>query len=474
MALSDSDFRAWLADESKQAVILIEAGYYDGGAQTAYWSDVGYIDPTNPAGRNYLPVVTGDVVVDETLDRAVLSTVEIILYDQALLTWRFVGYGFTVWFGDRRWPRADFVKQATEKINNVLSPNRNTLQFQFADLRAIYFDQLVNGNGRGLNAGLPFVFGRVFNMEPLRVNSNNYRFYTPAMFIGAEQARDNGVPVTITLTDFTADGKGDGLQVTITVASPPAGKLTLDLRAGHPELGGWTDSGIKRLLERMNSYIQLPIPLGPTVTSAPTADLGYVFYQYGTVNEMLTQMCDSIGLNPRINANGALDLVRIDTTGTATRLITDSNLSQPLQLLGVEPPYKQLELGYRRNFALQGTDTLAGSVSAANSFLYSREYTYAKSTRTLTGYPFVRNQKRDTLLATQVDAEAELLRRWTLRAVEHRSYSCEGDATFVADGIGDTITIQSADYGFGAGIDVVVIGNKKNLSQQRCGLEIWV
>src|SRR5690606_20543149 len=102
--------------------------------------------------------------------------------------------------------------------------------------------------------------------------------------------------------------------------------------------------------------------LGPTVASAPDADLGYVFYQYGTVNDMLTQMCESLGLNPRINNAGALDLVRIDDVGTPTRLVTDANLLQPLQLDGIEPPYKQLELGYRRNFAVQGTDTLAGSV----------------------------------------------------------------------------------------------------------------
>ncbi|ALO46569.1 hypothetical protein [Pseudohongiella spirulinae] len=481
MALSDSEWRAWLAQEDKQPVILVEAQYYDGSVKTAYWSDSGYIDPTDASGKNYLPVIVSEVVINESLQSSVLDDVEVFLYDQDLLSWRFVGYSFKVWFGDKSWPRSDFVLQATEKTHDLAARDPDRVRFQFADLGDIYFDQLVNGNGLGLDAGLPFVFGRVFNFEPLRTGSETFRYFTPAEIASPEAARDNGVAVTITNINFTADGTGDGLRIDVTLSAPPAGRVTLDIRGGIPGDPDptWTNNNLKHLLQRMNNYIQIPIPLGPTLDTAPMDDLGYAFYQYGTVKQMLTEFCDSLGLNPRINKAGQLDVIRIDDSGTATRLATDSNLLSRLTLQSIEPPYKQLELGYRKNWAVQGTDTLAGSVSAANALLYSRDYSYEKETRTLTGYPFVRNQKRETLLYEQTDAAAELTRRWDLRETEHRVYAGEGDASFLADEIGDKIVLRSADYGFGPvgsspGTSVIVISNKKNLTRQRCQFEIWV
>ena len=476
MALSDSEWRDWLATEDKDPVVLVEAQYYDGGLKTAYWSDAGYIDRTDVDGQNYLPVIVGEVVINDTLRSSVVDDVEVILYDPAMLSWKFVGYSFKVWYGDRSWPRGDFVLQGTEKTGNISSREPSKLLFQFTDLADIYFDQLVNGNGLGADAGLPFVFGRVFNFEPLRTGSERFTYYTPNIIASPEAVRDNGIALSGYTINFIADGTGDGLRVDIVLTAPPIGRVTLDIRPGVPPNPNpaWLSSNLKYLLQQMNAYIQLPIPLGPTLDSAPTDDLGYGFYQYGNVQTMLNELCDSLGLNPRINKSGQLDVIRIGSAGTPTRLVTDSNLLKRLSLKAIEPPYKQLELGYRRNWAVQGTDTLASTVSAANALLYSREYSYEKETRTLTGYPFVRNQKRETLLYLQADAEAELTRRWDLRAGEHRTYeTAEGDGSFIADNIGDTITLESSDYGFSAGEDVV-IGNKKNLTRQRCQVEIWV
>ena len=483
MAVSDSEYRAWLATEDKDPVVLVEVGYYDpvaAAAKTAYWSDAGYIDPFDVDAPNYLPLILSEIVIKESLQSSVPDDIEIFVEDQAMHDWRIVGYDVKIFYGDRSWPRADFVQEAATKTDNVSSKSASMLQLSFSDLGDYYFDQLVNGNGLGLAAGLPFVFGRVFNVEPLRFASDKFVFYTPATISDVETARDNGVPVTITNSHFIADGTGDGLRIEITLAVAPAGRVTFDIRYGTRQYG-FDTSDMEFLLGQMNSYIQIPIPLGSTVASVPAYDIGYIFYQYGTVKEMLTQMCDSMGLNPRINKTGALDLIRIDDAGTPTRVARDANLlgnndaGIRLELIATEPPYKQLELGYRKNWTVQGTDTLAGSVSAANQILYSREYTYVKNTRTLTGYPLVKNQKFDTLLALEADASAEATRRWELRDVERRIYKIsDGDGTFLADDIGDTITLVSSDYGFDAGTNAVVIANSKNLTRQRCQVEVWV
>lgn len=478
MALSDSEWREWLDLEDKDPVILIEAKYYDGSEKTAYWSDTGYADPFNANAPDYEPVLQGKIRVREKLQSSVLEAFEVLIYDEAMLDWQFVGHDLEVWLGDRSWPRADFVKQATEKTANVTSRDEMLLQFSFQDLGDLYFDQLVNGNGLGAEAGLPFVFGRVFNMAPLKKSDENFVFYTPAIICITDDVRDNGVSVTLHPdSDYNPDGTGDGLEIELVLNSPASGQVTLDIYgptwATAGPYQGTIGPNIEFLLSKMNQYIQLPIPLGPTVPLAPKDDIGYVFYQYGTVKQMLTEFCDSLGLNPRINSDGELDLIRVDDAGTPTRVVTESDLEGPLKLEVVEPPYKQLELGYQRNWSVQGSNTLAGSLTAADIRLYSREYRYAKESRSLPAYPFVRNQKLDTTLYEQADAEAELTRRWNLRDEERRVYSATSYGACIADKIGNTLTLVHPEFGFSAGRNVVVIGNLKDLSELRSELEYW-
>jgi len=476
LAISDSDFRNWLQQLSNgrgNPVVLIEAKHHDGSSvKTLYLSDSGYEDPTDIDAPNYKPVVLTEVVIDEVLDSSTISAIEIKNLDDAWRDYRFIGYDFHVYFGDKSWPRSDFRLQGYNKTADFTSPHPDKYRFEFDDLRSIYFDQLINGNGLGAAAGLPFVFGRVFNFEPLRNGTNRFTYYTPNIIASPVEARDNGVVVTIDTINIIADGTGDGLRIDVDLLSAPSGRVTIDIRPGVPP-AAWTSSSLKIMLTQMNAYIQIPVPLGSTVDTAPTDDIGYAFYQYGSAREMLTEMCDSLGLNPRINNAGELDVIQITDGGTATRTVTDANVIGFMALDAREPPYKQLELGYRRNWAVQGTDTLAGSVSAANALLYSREHTYVKQTRTLTGYPFVKNAKVDTLIYESTDASDELDRRWNLRDVERQQWAFKGDATFIADDIADTITITHRDYGLSAGADFVVLENRKNLTRRTCQLRVW-
>lgn len=480
MAISDDDFRTWLQQLSNgrgNPVVLIEADHYDGDSEeTLYLSDAGYVDPTDIDAPNYLPVVLGEVVVDELLDSSTIGSIEIKNLNDSWRDYQFIGYDFKVYFGDKSWARSDFRLQGYNKTADFASPHPDRYRFEFTDLRSMYFDQLVNGNGQGAAAGLPFVFGRVFNMEPLRTSSTRFVIYTPAIVCLISEIRDSGVSVTGT-GDYTADGSGDGLEIEVDLSSTPSGRVTLDI---SPSTWGYTGDysgtvgpNIHFLLWSMNKYIQIPIPLGDSVADAPEYDIGYVFYQYGTVDQMLREMCSSIGLNPRINKAGELDLLQISDGGTATRSATDANIQGFMALEVREPPYKQLELGYQRNWAVQNTNELAGSVSAADMRLYAREYSYDKETRTLSGYPFVKNTKADTLIYESADAATELDRRWNLRDEERTQWSFKGDATFIADDIADTITIAYRDYGLSAGADFVVLENRKNLSRRTCQLKVW-
>ena len=481
MAISDSDFRTWLQQLSNgrgNPVVLIEADHYDGDSEeTLYLSDAGYIDPEDIDSPNYAPVILGEVTIDESIDASIIGAIEIFNINDAWRDFQFIGYDFRVYFGDKSWPRSDFRLQGYNKVEDFTSPRPDRYRFEFRDLRSMYFDQLVNGNGLGASAGLPFVFGRVFNMEPLRASSTRFVFYTPAIVCDIAEVRDNGVPVTISDADFNPDGTGDGLEIELTLSSSPSGRVTLDIRDTPWGTSGGYDGTLGPnmyfLLQKMNQYIQIPIPLGDTVADVEEYDIGYVFYQYGTVDQMLREMCSSLGLNPRINKAGELDLIQISDGGTSTRQVFDGNIRGYMSIDVREPPYKQLEIGYQRNWAVQNTNELAGSVSAADNRLYTREYSYDIESRTLTGYPFVLNSKRDTLIYKSADAGTELDRCWNLRDVERQQWSFKGDATFIADEIADTITINHQDYGLSAGADFVILKNRKNLTTLSCQVGVW-
>ena len=92
MALSDAQWLAWLEDESKDAVILVEANYYDTTEKTLYISDSGYIDPEDVDAPNYLAVITSDVVIDDQLGEVGFSDIVFTNYDDAILDYQFVGF----------------------------------------------------------------------------------------------------------------------------------------------------------------------------------------------------------------------------------------------------------------------------------------------------------------------------------------------------------------------------------------------
>lgn len=512
MALSDSEYRDWLEDPDRDPVILIEAGYYDLDTSTEgtfYASDAGYIDDSDTASENYPPIIQGDVIVDEDLNRVLVSPINILWEGEELESFQFLGFDFKIFYGDKSWPRADFRQMAFNKTASFLSVNPEEYQFTFQDIGQAYFDQLIKGNGLGAEVGLPFVFGRIFNLRPRLEYDDIYIYFTPAIInvnvassVGGtfpsypeygssfgltitpaagyplSDVRDNGVSVHANAQfRVVPDGAGDGLKVAIGFSAAPVGDLTCD-NVPHPEdLSPISNfeyySSLSQILAQINSYAEVTLPIANSVNDFDGIEFGYVCYQYKTTREMLQEMCSSIGANPRVNADGEIELIQIGAPSSPVRVALEGHLVSGLVLEAREPPYLALDLGYRKNWAVQDNSRLAKSVSAADARLYGEEYTYLSDSRSLPEYPFLRRVKVDTLLVNETQAQAELDRRFSLRSVERTRWGFTGDVTYVIDNIGDTITQYTEDYGFDEGEDFVVIRNEKNLSQQICNLRVW-
>jgi hypothetical protein len=470
VALSDSQWREWLESSSSDPVILVEAQYHDSSTKTAYFSDKGYIDPFSLSAPNYLPVIQSDVVIEDELDASLISSIDIDVYDPAMLGFQWIGFNFRIYYGDRSWPRANFRQVAFNKTANFTSPHPDKARFDFSDLGRYYFDQLITGNGRGLTVGLPFVFGKVFNMQPVRSTSVRFTYYTPAIINGPLEVRDRGVPLTSTVSHIIPDGTGDGLRIDVQLPVAPSGEVTMDLG----DFGFYSSSRatLNRIVTQINSYIERPIPVSSSVALFDSVELGYVCYTHTSVLEMLTQLCESVGANPRINETGELELIRISPGGTSTHVITDANLDAPLFLEEREPPYLALNLGYQKNWTLQ-TSNLAASLSEANYTKYGTDFSFLTASQSLPAYPASKPQRKDTLIFDENEAQAELDRRFGLRTVERQRFSAKGDASFIADRVGDTVTVESDDFGFSAGADFVVLAIRKNLSTRKCEAQLW-
>jgi len=472
MALSDSEWLAWLESDDTQPVVLIEAGYYDGSAKTLYASDAGYIDPYDVDAPLYPAIIDSDIVVDDQIDAVLLSTIDILDDEDTIADYQFVGFSFKIFYGDRAWPRLDFRQEGFGKTKNFLRPKTGTYRFSFEDTGREYFDQLIKGNGKGSDVGMPFVFGRAFNVRPVRKTSTMYIFFTPAVVIYTDTTvRDSGVDLVLGESDdwtlnLSVDGSGDGLEMGIVLNSVPAGDITCD-----PVPFTASSSHLTSILAQVNAYVKRPFPVAASVSAFDLIPLGYVCYSYISFQEMLTEMAASLGANPRINLDGEMEFIRIDAPASPTRTVTVSNMTMgDLALYEREPPYLSLELGYKRNWTVQSTE-LAGSLSAANYALYGKEYSYLGDSRLLPSYPFSMPQKTETLIFVEADAQAELDRRFALRAVERSRWSFTGDATCIFDRIGTTISVVDQESGIED--DFVVIGNRKNLTQRVCELAVW-
>lgn len=477
MAISDEAWRGWLQAEQTAPVVLVEISYWDDASssiRTLCMSDRGYIDPFDAGAPNYLPVIESDVIIDDDLGSSTLGAIDFALYDEALLNYQYSGHNVRILYGDRAWPKSDFRTLARNRVARFLCPLPERGRFEFSDLSQYYFDQLITGSDGGLTIGLPFVFGSVFNAQPRRLGSRDFVYYTPMVNLDTWAVRDRGVTITphsnVTHTYSSISDSG-GLQVMLTLPATPSGEITADY-------GNWgahyteSRSRLSQIIDQLNAFVERPMPLAPSVEDFDAADLGYFCSAHVSVETMLRQMCDSVGINPRINANGMLEMVRITTGGEPTRTATDANLTGATSLIEREPAYLALNLTYQKNWTVQ-TSNLAASLTESQFRLYGEESSVVSTSRTLPGYPMAKPQKADTLLYNQADANAELLRRFTLRDRDRTQWRIQGDGTWIADQIADTITLQTDDFDLAAGADFVVIGNRKNLTRRRCEVVLW-
>lgn len=465
MSISDADYTAWLANDFKQRTVLVEAEYATG---TRYISNRAYVStPTDtPANTPYADLLSGPPEIYSSLEGEFAFARLELHNDSSLDTWLtdpYFGWPLRVYLGDAAWDRDDF-RLVLSGINaGISAPSQDRLRFELRDKREL-LRVPVQTTLMSSGEPTPLSLGAVFNAEPRLQDAATLRYrYHEDSNATATAVRDNGVAVSFT-------DQADGSFI---LAASPAGRITCDV-------SGDTTGTPAALVE----YLALRAPeiaagdIDSTNLAAFSATYGMALYvrDSADISELIEQVMLSVGGATLFSRLGKLQMVRLETPGTAVLDLAEDDLAERgLSVQDIEQPRAQIQLHYAKNWTVQDAAGLAGAVSAANRDLYSREWSTVTKANTLgSAYPLAESPGPvDTLIVSSVNAQTECDRRATLRGSKRTVYRWQGFAAPFQVQVGQTVGITADRYGFDAGQDAVAIGITQNLIHNRVDLEVW-
>ena len=458
------DTQAWLRSNTAKRIVLLEAEHL------------------SPAGTKYIashPYISHstDTLSNQPYDDYLTQTPEIIsrlstrtdvghldmVNNGELDSWFdyiWQGQPLRLYLGDPAWSRAEFIGVFDGVNGGIISRSRERISFELYDRRRL-LDVPVQTNRLGDGALIPLCLGQVFNVEPVLVDAARliYQVHDGALS-DVTAVRDNGIAVR-----YTKD-KARG-RFTLTGGNP-AGRITCDVSAPSSTAAEMITALAGRATETRIDTAH--------VNAFPNRDaMGLYIREERTVSEVMDEVMASVGGVYRFDALGKLQLARIDVpAGTADlTLDVDDVLHHGMALQSRELPRAEMSLGFRRNWAVQDADALAGAVSAANRKLYSQyQQIVSGGNSAIVGLDET-PQTIATLFATRTGARRELNRRLAMRRTARHVYAVQCLAAATTARLGDVVHLTHPRFGFEPGAKAILVGKRLSLATGRTTLELW-
>ena len=465
-----SEIITWLKTPEKLPVILVEIpGIIVPGDLTMYLSSIPFSsDPLDPVLPNivYDASVIGGINFTESISMTGgvsinYGDIELDNTDGSKDSWLYdyiwVNKDIQILIGDATWLRNDFRPIFNGTIVDITSRSIDTLNIVISDklqkLNNPISEELladINSNSEIL---IPVTFGEVFNISPIKsstvVNTLEYQVHNGAIEDIIE-ARDNGVPVSITKSVGT--GK-------FTLNQSPYGQITCSVQGDkNPTYYNDIANIIKRIVK---SY-------GPTATRLVDADIDLTnFSDFSTANpqpvgvsvankENILTVCNflanSVGAQLTFSSVGLLRLVKLDlpATGGATYDVTPNdfeynslNISDKLEVRA------STKIGYCKNYTIQEGNIAAG-VPSHNVEVFEEEYLFESVTDATvqTNYKLTAEVKEElTALLVKTDAVAEATRRNNLWKEPRFIVTFKAYGHLLPVELGDTINLTDNRFG---------------------------
>lgn len=471
MALTDAQFKAWLASGDSLRTALVEVVARIGGTETTlYLSNRNYAtaDADTPASTAYTACISGGVSFSEELrldGTPAISYGDIEVKNASgerdgWMDYVWANRQIKIYMGDPRWPRADFRLVFDGIVSDLASRAPSVLNLKLTDklqrLNVPMTETLLGGATDNKDRLLPLAFGECANVEPLLTvpGTLTYQYHSDGTAEALIEVRDKGAPITT----FTSDLPTGSLTLT----AAPRGQITASVQGAKPS--GAYSANISTLVQHIvQTY-------GPSATrlssgdldganlsafaSANTQAVGIYLGERANVLQVCQDLAASVGARVVMTTVGLLRLVQLAIPGSGAIAVTAADMeARSLQVSERLPVKATCTLGYCKNYTVQATG-LADGLPAASAAALALEYRAVTSTDATTAANYKLDAapvQQDTLLLATAEAATEAARRRDLWKTQRAIYSARYLPHLLLTELGDGMTITHARFGLAAG-----------------------
>lgn len=489
----NTEFPAWLQDQSAIRCILVEVAVQSGSEITRFMSSRPFKSAATdtPANTVYNPVIRGSSV--RTVERLnVLNTtaslsfgdIELDNTDGSIDDWLtdiWSNRPINVLMGDVRWDRSDFQVIFSGVVEDIGSRSRTTLNLKLRDklqrLNTPVTETVLGGSTNNKNQLIPLTFGECHNISPLLTNPATLEYQVHGGQIERLiEVRDNGVPVAATAT--LATGK-------FFLTVQPFGRITASVQGDKPS-GTWLKTA-RQIIERLvTAYgeVNSRFDSGDLDSSnlnafdaANSQPLGLYLPQRENVLNICNRIAASVGARLVMSREGKLRLIKIElpVPGTPFAITPDDVLNASLRVIEKLPVQAGFKLGFARNWTVQ--DPLDTRIPNAHKDLYAKKWltttakdNIVKAEYRLDGEP----EQTDTFLLTENDASAEATRLLDLVKVPRYIIGFDAPARLLQLELGQAVNITYPRFGLDAGKAGMVVGLSPDWDRAQVAVEVFI
>lgn len=523
MAITQSQFKTWLGSDTAIVCTLVElVGTIDGADTKFYFSNRTYnttstdtdADGTSRSNISYDPAIVSSVEFSESLPidgSANISFGDIAIDNvngvrDSWLDGVWVNRPISIYIGDPRWQRSNFVKIFSGLISDVGFSERNVINFSIRSIleklnvpitskKISDLPSSVAPNASTLQNKdqlVPLLFGEVFNISPISIDPATYTYMIhDGPIERIIEVRDNGVPLIENIGYVPNTAKG-----TFRLLRPPAGVITCSAQGEQNSVSstGTIQSGIwaytvskiiqlivlkygKDSMKVLPSELDLDAMNGFDLNN--TSAVGIYITSSTNVISVCQDLAASLGAQFTATRGGLITLLRITIPNSApgSSYINDANVFRESFAVQQKVPVKGVvKLGYVKNWTVQ-TQLLTG-LPEEHKVAFGTEYRYAESRdeNVVSKYMLANNitDPKPTLLLTAPNASIEANRLLALWSVPRYVFKFQATREFLTLALGEMINLTYYRFGLTGSKPAQVISIQTNWNSGLVSLEVLV
>ena len=472
--MTDAAYLAWLQSASAIRVVLIEVVVNVAGTDiTRYLSTRPYVTGASdtPANTAYLPRAANGIQYTESISLTsdasmTQGDIELNNQDGALDSWLldvWAARPIQAFIGDPRWVRSDFRLIFNGIVDDIHSKSRDTINIVLRDklqrLNTPVSEVVLGGTTPNQAAVIPLTFGECHNVTPLLTNpaTLEYQVHNGPVERCIE-VRDNGIPVTATVTAST--GK-------FTLAASPAGAVTVSVQGDKPSVYYNTISRLVQRIVQNYGKASDQFASGDLDASnlaafeiAHPQPVGIYLHDRENVLSTIQTLAASIGAQVVMSRAGQLRLIQIalPPAGTPTVITEAQMVQRTLQVVDRPTVVASVQIGFCKNWTVQAG--LQTAIPAQHKDLFAQEWLTSIATDATVQTKYKLNAlpvQQDTLLLTRTDAATEAARKLALVKVARTVYQFEGTADLLLLELGNAVTLYNHRFGLSGGVTGMVV-----------------